>query len=186
MPAESPLRWGPLRGSGPTAAPGPPLSRGKRRGAWRSRKNSKGAWFGADLSHRFPGEGRDPGTTKPWVAASRRSTRRDLRGTERAVFSRKPEHYASREPAALRSAPWQRHHRGSWAPAFAGETKGSVEEPEKLERGLLWRRSLSSFSRRRPGSRGHRTLGGSQKDIDPPRPPRHRACCLFKKARALC
>src|SRR5690625_5445801 len=39
-------------------------------------------------------------------------------------FSREPEHRSSRKPTALRSAPWQRHHRGSWAPAFAGETNG--------------------------------------------------------------
>src|SRR5690625_7512480 len=29
-----------------------------------------------------------------------------------------PEHRAGGKPTALRSVPWQRHHRGSWAPAF--------------------------------------------------------------------
>src|SRR5690625_5002223 len=75
-------------GSGTTAAPGPPLSRGKRRGAWRSRKNSKGVCFGADLSHRFPGEGRDPGATEPWVATRRTLNHHSLRGTEGGVFFR--------------------------------------------------------------------------------------------------
>src|SRR5690625_3508192 len=30
----------------------------------------------------------------------------------------------ARKLTALRPVPWQRRHRGSWAPAFAGETKG--------------------------------------------------------------
>src|SRR5690625_4856960 len=38
-------------------------------------------------------------------------------------FEKNPEHRASGMSAALRSVPWQRHHRGSWAPAFARETK---------------------------------------------------------------
>src|SRR5690625_7986030 len=38
-------------------------------------------------------------------------------------MGREPEHRAGGKPAALRSVPWQRRHRGSWAPAFAGETK---------------------------------------------------------------
>src|SRR5690625_323013 len=67
---------------------GPPLSRGKRRGVWRSRKNTKGACFGADLSHRFPGEGRDPGTTEHWVATRRTLTHYGLRSTEGGVFFR--------------------------------------------------------------------------------------------------
>src|SRR5690625_6360448 len=63
----------------------------------------------------------------------------------------------------MRSAPWQRRHRGSWAPAF-----------------------YPSSSRRTPGPRDHGALGGNQKDIEPLQPPRHRGCCLFKKARAPC
>src|SRR5690625_4363700 len=43
-----------------------------------------------------------------------------------------------------------------------------------------------SSSRRKPGPRDHRALGGNQKDIEPLQPPRHRGCCLFKKARAPC
>src|SRR5690625_3682047 len=35
-----------------------------------------------------------------------------------------PEHRAGGEAAALRVAPWQRLHHGSWASACAGETKG--------------------------------------------------------------
>src|SRR5690625_3845110 len=76
---------------------------------------------GKPHSH-FPGESRDPGTTEHWLATRRTSSRHGLRGTERAVFSRAPGHRAGRRPAALRSVLWQRHHYGSWAPAFAGET----------------------------------------------------------------
>src|SRR5690625_32238 len=46
--------------------------------------------------------------------------------------------------------------------------------------------SYPSFSRRTPGSRDHRALDGNQKDIEPPRAPRHGGCWLFKKARAPC
>src|SRR5690625_4338654 len=95
-------------------------------------------------------------------------------------FLRGSEHRAGGISAALRSVPWQRPHRGSWAPAFAGETRESAAGTEKAwrkserrERGLVWRRSLSSFSRRTPGSRDHGALGGGQKDIEPPRSPRH-------------
>src|SRR5690625_4176703 len=80
---------------------------------------------GKPHSH-FPGESRDPGTTEHWLATRRTSSRHGLRGTERAVFSRAPGHRAGRRPAALRSVLWQRHHYGSWAPAFAGETKGAA------------------------------------------------------------
>jgi len=62
----------------------------------------------------------------------------------------------------------------------------SMEEPEKRERVLIWRRFISSFSRRRPGPRDHRALDGSQKDIKPPQPPRHGGCCSFKGTRASC
>src|SRR5690625_602814 len=72
---------------------------------------------GKPHSH-FPGESRDPGTTEHWLATRRTSSRYGLRGTERAVFSRAPGHRAGRRPAALRSVLWQRHHYGSWAPAF--------------------------------------------------------------------
>jgi len=41
----------------------------------------------------------------------------------------------------------------------------STEEPEKREKVLIWRRFISSFSRRTPGPRDHRALGGNQKDI---------------------
>src|SRR5690625_4285382 len=37
--------------------------------------------------------------------------------------SRELKHRAGGMPTALGSVLWQRHHRGSWAPAFAGETK---------------------------------------------------------------
>src|SRR5690625_7461373 len=63
-------------------------------------------------------------------------------------------------PAALRSAPRQRPHRGSWALA-----------------------SYPSFSRRTPGPRDHGTLDGNQKDIEPSWLPRHGACFLFKTTR---
>src|SRR5690625_7938859 len=43
-----------------------------------------------------------------------------------------------------------------------------------------------SFSRRTPGPRDHGALGGSQKDIGPPRFPQHGACCSFKKSQASC
>src|SRR5690625_3908248 len=57
----------------PTTAPGPPLSRGKRKES-------------AEETHfRLPGEGRDPGTTAHWVATRRTSGHRGLRGTEAAV-----------------------------------------------------------------------------------------------------
>jgi len=75
---------------------------------------------------RFPGERRDPGTTERWVAARRTLNHHSLRGTEGAVFSRELEHRASRKSAAMRFALWQRRYRGSWAPAFAGETKRGV------------------------------------------------------------
>src|SRR5690625_6249473 len=64
------------------------------------------------------------------MATRRTSSRYGLRGTEGAVFSRAPGHRAGRRPAALRSVLWQRHHRGSWAPAFAGETKGGSTEED--------------------------------------------------------
>src|SRR5690625_6129329 len=41
-------------------------------------------------------------------------------------------------------------------------------------------------SRRTSGSRDHGALGGGQKDIEPPQPPRHGARCLFKRTRASC
>src|SRR5690625_5676617 len=43
-----------------------------------------------------------------------------------------------------------------------------------------------SFSRRKPGSRDHGALVGNQKDIEPPWPPWHGACCFFKSAWASC
>src|SRR5690625_3065 len=46
--------------------------------------------------------------------------------------------------------------------------------------------SHPSFSRRTPGPRDHGALGGSQKDIRPPRFPQHGACCSFKKSQASC
>src|SRR5690625_306121 len=62
---------------------------------------------------RFPGERRDPGTTELWTATKRTSDHQGLCSTEGAVFSREPKHRAGGKPAALRSAPWQRRHRGS-------------------------------------------------------------------------
>src|SRR5690625_6902203 len=38
-----------------------------------------------------------------------------------------------------------------------------------------------SSSRRTPGSRDRRTLGGNQKDIKPPQPPRHGGRRLFQE-----
>src|SRR5690625_5096280 len=73
------------RGSGTTAAPGPPLSRGKRRergGIGKTRR----AQSGGELSHRFPGERRDPETTELWTATKRASNHHSLRGTEPVVL----------------------------------------------------------------------------------------------------
>src|SRR5690625_1464714 len=61
-------------------------------------------------------------------------------------------------------------------PLSRGKRRESVEESEKRGR-PIWRRALSSSSRRTPGSRGHGTLDGNQKDIEPPGPPQHGACC---------
>src|SRR5690625_454497 len=140
-------------GGSSTALRSAPWQR-RHRGSWASR---------FPTPPRLPGESRDPGTTELWAATKRTSNHYSLRGTEGAVFSRKPEHRAGGRPAAMRSAPWQRRHRGSWAPAF-----------------------YPSSSRRTPGPRDHGALGGNQKDIEPLQPPRHRGCCLFKKARAPC
>src|SRR5690625_4099915 len=124
---------------------------------------------------RFPGERRDPGTTEHWLAAKRTSSHHGLRGTERAGFSRAPGHRAGRRPAALRSVLWQRRHRGSWAPAFAGETKGgSTEEDyfrfpgERRDPGTaeLWMATRRTSSRY--GFRGTEGAGFS-------RAPGHRA-----------
>src|SRR5690625_739619 len=90
---ESEERGGPLRDCGATAVLRPPRARGKRRGRGEERRKgteeseiAKGFWSGADLSHRFPGERRDPGTTERWVATRRTSNYHSLRSTERAVF----------------------------------------------------------------------------------------------------
>gem|GEM_PF-5355249 len=94
-----------------------------RSAPWQRRH--RGSWAPAFLPPRFPGERRDPGATELWMAAKRTLTHHGLRSTEGAGFSRAPGHPAGGKPTALRSAPWQRLHRGSWAPAFAGETKGA-------------------------------------------------------------
>src|SRR5690625_6188039 len=46
--------------------------------------------------------------------------------------------------------------------------------------------SYPSFTRRTPRPRGRQTLGGNQRDIEPPRPPWHGECWLFKSAWASC
>src|SRR5690625_284242 len=95
---------------------------------------------------RFPGEGRDPGTTEHWTATKRTSSRQGLCGTEGAFFLKEPEHRAGEVPSALRSVLWQRGHRGPWASRFP----------------------TPSFSRRTPGPRDHGALDGGQKDIGAP------------------
>jgi len=52
-------------------------------------------------------------------------------------FEKNPEHRSNGKLTALKSALWQWRHRGPWAPAFAGETKESTEEPEKREGVLI-------------------------------------------------
>src|SRR5690625_4261200 len=91
-------------------------------------RHHRGCWASRFPTPRFPGERRDPGTTELWMAAKRTSGHYSLRSTESAVLSRKSEHRTGGKPIALRSAPWQRHHRGSWAPAFGGKRTG--REPE--------------------------------------------------------
>src|SRR5690625_7920304 len=78
----------------------------------------------------FPRPGRiagaqPTGSTAHLTATRRTSNHHSLRGTGGAFFLKEPEHRAGGRPAALRSVPWQRHHRGPWAPAFAGKTKGA-------------------------------------------------------------
>src|SRR5690625_7856301 len=41
--------------------------------------------------------------------------------------------------------------------------------------------SYPSFSRRTPGPRDRRALDGNQKDIEPPRAPRHGGCCSSRE-----
>src|SRR5690625_4610561 len=115
-------------------------------------------------------------------------------------FEKNPEHRASGKPAALSSAPWQRGHRGSWAPAFAGETKGArtcalrrwnprCAEVCAVIAAQPWllgpRFPTPSFSRRTPGPRDHQALGGDQKDIGPPRVPRQGVPSRELEPRAL-
>src|SRR5690625_2873117 len=73
----------------------------------------RSSWAPRFPTPRFPGERRDPGAARPWAATKRTSNHHSLHGTKRAAFSTEPEHRTGRKPAALRSAPWQRHHRGS-------------------------------------------------------------------------
>src|SRR5690625_3456612 len=57
---------------------------------------------------------------------------------------REPEHPAGGEPAALRSVPWQRHHRGSWAPAFLPPRfPGERRDPGTTEHWMATRRTSS-------------------------------------------
>src|SRR5690625_4608424 len=88
----------------------------------------RGSWASRFSTPRFPGERRDPGTTEHWAAARRTSNHHDFRTTDGAVFSSAPKHPAGGWPVALRSAPWQRPHRGCWAsrfstPRFPGERR---------------------------------------------------------------
>src|SRR5690625_1552200 len=119
---------------------------------------------------RFPAKRRDPGTTELWMATTRASNRHGLRSTEGAVFSRAPKHRAGGISAALRSGQWVSHHRGSWAPAFAGETKGERGGIGKARRANLAESSLIGFPANAgiqgpPSSgwqpRGHRTAMAS-------------------------
>src|SRR5690625_5665023 len=55
----------------------------------------------------------------------------------------------ARKLTALRPVPWQRRHRGSWAPAFAGETKGGRGGIGKARRV----QSGGELSHRLPGER---------------------------------
>src|SRR5690625_6602269 len=55
----------------------------------------------------------------------------------------------ARKLTALRPVPWQRRHRGSWAPAFAGETKGERGGIGKTRRA----QSGGELSHRLPGER---------------------------------
>src|SRR5690625_1684576 len=123
----------------------------------------------ADLSHRFPGESRDPGTPEPWVTARRAMNHHHLHQPEGAVLCKSPR------------ASFQRK-------AHCAEVRSVATAPPRplgprFRKGnpLYMCRSLSSFSRRKPGSRDHRALGSGQKGIDPPRPPQHGGCCSFKK-----
>src|SRR5690625_2329790 len=76
-------------------------TKGGRGGIGKTRR----AQSGGELSHRLPGERRDPGTTELWMATKRASNRHGLGSTEGAVFSRAPKHRAGGTLSALRSAP---------------------------------------------------------------------------------
>src|SRR5690625_7793109 len=49
-------------------------------------EKTRRAQSGGELSHRLPGERRDPGTTELWMATKRTSNRHDLRSTKHAAF----------------------------------------------------------------------------------------------------
>src|SRR5690625_5026567 len=120
-------------------------TKGERGGIGKTRR----AQSGGELSHRLPGERRDPGTTELWMATKRASNRHGLGSTQGAVFSRAPKHRAGGTLSALRSARRSSDHRGSWAPAFAGETKGGRGGIGKARRV----QSGGELSHRLPGER---------------------------------
>jgi len=70
-----------------------------------------------------------------------------------------------------------------WLKARCAEVRSMAAAPPRLLGPSL---SYPSFSRRTPGPRGRQTLGGNQRDIEPPRPPWHGECWLFKSAWASC
>src|SRR5690625_5798339 len=67
---------------------GPRFCGGNEGRARRNRKSAEGQ-SGGELSHRLPGERRDPGATELWMATKRASNRHGLRSTERAVLFQK-------------------------------------------------------------------------------------------------
>src|SRR5690625_7408902 len=88
--------------------------------------------------------------------------------TECAFLSRALKHRAGGISTALRSIPVAAAPPRFLGPRFRGGNEGRARRNRKNAEGPIWRRALSSSSRRKPGHRDHRDLDGNHEDIEPP------------------
>src|SRR5690625_1857874 len=92
-------------------------------------------------------------------------------------------HRATKGSAARRVLFFKRAQAPCRRKAHCAEVRAVAAAPPRF---LGLSLSYRSDARRAPGARDPGALDGNQKDIEPPQPPQHGACCSFKDTRTLC
>src|SRR5690625_3651003 len=160
----------------------------------------RGPWTPAFLPLVFPAKAGTQGPRSTGRQPKGHRAARGLCGTESAIFLKPLGHRAGGSSTALRSALWLLDHRGSWAPAFAGETNGACtrtpcRRSARCTGSVLWQRHHRGFWApaflplvfpANAGIHGPRSIGRQPRAPRPARALRHEGCFLFKRTRASC